>query len=222
MSKEKINQNEEAVVAAVSKTETFIREKKGLLYGVLIAIVAVIVIYVGYTKLIHEPRQAEALQQMYPAEASFRAGDYDKALNGDDQTMGFSQIISKYGNKAGKAVYLYAGICELQAGNYESAISYLNKYSTKETILAARALACIGDAYVGLGDYGKAVSYFEKAAAKSDNMYSATYLLKAGVTYEELGNNEKALECYNTIKNKYPQSMEGYDIDKYISRIEVK
>ena len=25
---------------------------------------------------------------------------------------------------------------------------------------------------------------------------------------------------YNTIKDKYPQSMEGYDIDKYISRIE--
>ena len=26
---------------------------------------------------------------------------------------------------------------------------------------------------------------------------------------------------YETIKDKYPQSVEGYDIDKYISRIKI-
>ena len=35
-----------------------------------------------------------------------------------------------------------------------------------------------------------------------------------------MGNKDKALECYKTIKDKYPQSMEGYDIDKYITRAE--
>ena len=59
-----------------------------------------------------------------------------------------------------------------------------------------------------------------KAAKVSDNMFSATYLLKAGITYEELGQRDKALAAYKEIKDKYPQSMEGYDIDKYISRIE--
>ena len=42
------------------------------------------------------------------------------------------------------------------------------------------------------------------------------------MAYEELGNNDKALACYNRIKDQYPQSVEGYDIDKYISRIESK
>ena len=51
-------------------------------------------------------------------------------------------------------------------------------------------------------------------------MFAAGYLLKAGVVCEELGDNAKALACYKKIKDKYPQSMEGYDIDKYISRIE--
>ena len=37
---------------------------------------------------------------------------------------------------------------------------------------------------------------------------------------EELGDNEKALSFYNKIKDQYPQSIEGYDIDKYITRIE--
>ena len=88
--------------------------------------------------------------------------------------------------------------------------------------MKARALACTGDAYVGLGDYAQAATYFEKAAGHADNMYAAKYLLKAGVTYEEIGNTAKALECYKAIKDNYPQSPEGYDIDKYISRIEVR
>ena len=53
-------------------------------------------------------------------------------------------------------------------------------------------------------------------------MYAAGYLLKAGLTAEKLGQDEKALGFYQTIKDQYPQSMEGYDIDKYIGRIEAK
>ena len=134
--------------------------------------------------------------------------------------LGFSQIIDEYGAKAGKAVYLYAGICELQLGNYNEAIGYLTSYKGKDQILLARANACIGDAYTGLNDYTRAAEYFMKAAKISDNMFSATYLLKAGMTYEELGQYGQALAAYKEIKDRYPQSMEGYDIDKYISRIE--
>ena len=37
---------------------------------------------------------------------------------------------------------------------------------------------------------------------------------------EELGDNAKAPTFYKKIKDQYPQSVEGYDIDKYITRIE--
>ena len=50
-------------------------------------------------------------------------------------------------------------------------------------------------------------------------MYAATYLLKAGIVAEKLGENEKALSFYETIKDQYPQSMEAYDIEKYIGRV---
>ena len=53
-------------------------------------------------------------------------------------------------------------------------------------------------------------------------MFAATYLLKAGAVAEKLGDNAKALSFYNKIKEEYPQSMEGYDIDKYIGRIEAR
>lgn len=212
----------EKLDSTVSSIERYYQENKKTFYGCVIAVLVIILGILAYNQWILKPKQVEAMQQLFPAETAFQAGSYETALNGDGNVLGFKDIISQYGKKGGKAVYLYAGICELQLGNYQEAINMLKKYNGKDKILSARALACIGDAYVGLEDYNTAVSYFENAAKESDNMFSANYLLKAGITYEELGNETKALACYKEIKDKYPQSVEGYDIDKYISRIESK
>ena len=215
-------ERQEKVVESVSKIEKFFNDNQKIIYGVLCAIIVIGLAVLAYQKFYLQPKKAEALAQMYPAEASFRSGEYDLALNGDGNVAGFAQIINDYGKKAGVAVYLYAGVCELEAGNWQAALDYLKKYDGKEPILAARALAATGDAYVGLEDYKAALGYFEKAAAKADNMFAATYLLKAAQVCEELGDTDKALSLYKQIKDKYPQSIEGYDVDKYISRINSK
>ena len=85
--------------------------------------------------------------------------------------------------------------------------------------MSARAKACIGDALVNKGDIKGAVSYFKDAAKISDNILSAGYLFKAGLCYEELKQPKEALAVYQQIKDNYPQSPEGVEIDKYISRI---
>ena len=221
MAKEIRNENAEAVVEAVSKTEKFFQENGKLIAYIFGAFVAVCVIAFCWFKFAYQPKVNEAQGQMAVAEQNFRAADYEVALNGDGNALGFVQIIDEYGKKAGKSVYFYAGVCELQLGEWEQAIKYLQAYNGKDAILAARATACIGDAYAGLEDYKKALSYFEKAAA-ADNMYAAAYLLKAGAAAEVLGENAKALSFYKKIKDQYPQSMEAYDVDKYIGRIEAK
>lgn len=220
MAKEIKNQNAEAVVEAVSKTEQFFNENGKLLGGILAGLVIVAVAAFCWVKFAYQPAVAEAQGQMALAEENFRAADYEVALNGDGNVLGFAQIIDEYGAKAGKAANLYAGVCELQLGNYEAATNYLKAYNGKDAILKARALACIGDAYVGLEDYETALNYFEKAVAVKDNMFAANYLLKAGLTAEKLGQNEKALGFYELIKDQYAASPEGYEIDKYIGRIE--
>lgn len=219
------NPNEEKIEKvgeAVSHTEEFFK-KNGKLFsyigaGIILAAAIVVLAIQFYFK----PLKAEAESQTFTAEQYFRAADYEKALNGDGNALGFAQIIDEYGSKAGKAVYLYAGICELQLGNAQEAINYLSKYNGKEPVLKGRALACTGDAYSMLEDYETALGYYLKAAQTEDNIFAATYLLKAGIICEELGRNEEALEHYRVIKDKYPQSYEGYEIDKYITRIEVK
>lgn len=215
---EKLQQ--EKVEERVSAVDKFFKEHGKLIWGCAIALIVIGAAILCYQKFYLQPKKAEASAQLYPAENNFAAGEYDLALNGDGNVLGFAQIIDEYGSKAGSAVYFYAGICELQLGNYAEALGYLKKYDGKDAILAARALGCQGDAYVGLEKLNDALSCFEKAAAKADNMFAAGYLLKAGVVCEELGNPSKALTYYKKIKDQYPQSMEGYDIDKYISRIE--
>ena len=219
MAKEIKNENAEAVVEAVSKTEQFF-EKNGKIVSIIcVAVVVVCAAVFCWYKFVNQPKVDEAMGQMAYAEENFRAGNYELALDGDGNTLGFVQILDEYGTKAGKAVNFYAGVCELQLGNWESAISYLEAYKGNDAILAARAKACIGDAYVGLENYKKALGYYEQAAATIDNIFAAGYLLKAGVVAEKLGENAKALGFYETIKDQYPQSVEGYDIDKYIGRI---
>ncbi len=216
-----IQEPEVNVSEALSKTEKFFDTyKKHIIYG-SIAIVAVVAAALLYHNFVTLPAQQEAMAQTYTAEQYFRAGEFEKALNGDGNALGFNQIISDYGTKSGEAVYFYAGVCNLQLGNFAEAISNLKKYNGEDAIIAARALACIGDAYAAQNDFGSAVSNYKAAAAKADNILAANYLLKAGIICEEMGKPAEALKFYEEIKDKYPSSPEGYDINKYISRIQI-
>lgn len=218
MSKENTEKNT-SVAEAVSRTELFFSSnRKIILAAVAVVIIAAAGIFL-YHKYGYMPARQEALGQTFQAEANFRNGEYELALNGDGNVLGFAQVIDQYGSKAGKSMQLYAGICELQLGNFDSALSYLKQYKGKEPVLAARAKACEGDAYVGLGDYKSAVACYDAAIGMADNVFVATYLLKQGLAYEALGDKAAALKCYRTIEDQYPQAVESYDIYKYISRV---
>ena len=208
------------VAEAVSKTELFFQKYSKIIYGCVAAILLIALAILAYNRFILQPQKEKAQEAMYQAEQKFTAGNYALALAGDDNMMGFEEIIDTYGSKAGEAVYLYAGACALQTGEFDKAIKYFKKYAGEDSILLSRAQAGIGDAYVGLEDYKSALAAYEKAAATVDNVFSAGYLLKAGQVAEELGDKDKALACYNKIKDQYPNAVEAADIDKYITRIE--
>ena len=208
------------IAEAVSKSEIFFQKYGKIIYGCVAAILLIALAILAYNRFILQPQKAKAEEAMYKAEQKYAAGDYELALNGDDNLMGFEEIIDTYGVKGGQAVYLYAGSCALQTGDFDKAIKYFKKYGGEDTILLSRAQAGIGDAYVGLEDYKSALAAYEKAAATADNLFAAGYLLKAGQVAEELGDKDKALACYNKIKDQYPQAVEASDIDKYITRIE--
>ena len=210
---------QENTAEQLSRTEQFYEKNKKWIWGVIIGILVIWLASLAYNRYIYAPKCAEAQEQMFPAENNFSAGEYELALNGDGNVLGFSQIIDDYGNKAGKAVYLYAGICQLQLGNFQDAIDYLKKYNGKEPILKARALACQGDAYVGLEQYENAIAAYKKAVAVNDNVFNGSYLFKEGLAYKALGDKAAALKCFENIRDNYPQSLEAAEIDRYITEM---
>jgi len=205
---------------AISKTEKFFKENGKLIYGCVIAVLVLALAVLAYNRFYLQPRKVKAQAEMYKAEQWFAQENYELALNGDDNNLGFEDLLAKYGTKGGEAIYMYAGVCALQLGRYDDAINYLKKYKGEDTILLSRAQGCIGDAYVGLEDYQTALTWYEKAAKTASNPFSATYLLKGAGVAEQLGDKEKALSLYKLIKDQYPQAPEAMDIDKYITRIE--
>lgn len=219
----KNNQKEtqqEQVMTTVSGVEEFFKKNQKWIEWGALAVLVVVLGFLAYNRWVAEPARQEAQGQMFQAEQAFRAGDFETALNGDGNVLGFADIISSYGRKAGKSALLYAGICSLQLDDNEGAIAYLKKYSTRDKIMQGRAWCALGDAYSNLQDYKQALNWYKKAAALEENEYAATYLFKAAIVSEELGDNAGALKLYKEIETKYPQTMEGYDIQKYISRIE--
>ena len=123
---------QENVAQAVSKTEQFFKENGKLIYGCVIAVLVIALAILAYNRFILQPKKAEATNQLAQAERWFDAGEYELALSGDDNSLGLLDIISQYGSKAGEAVYLYAGIAQLQTGAFEDAIASLKKYSGKD------------------------------------------------------------------------------------------
>jgi tetratricopeptide (TPR) repeat protein len=219
----KNNQQEaqqEQVATTVSGVEEFFKKNQKWIEWAVLALLVVILAIFAINRWVIAPAKAEAQAQMFPAEQLFRAGNFEAALNGDGNTLGFTDIIDNYGKRAGKAVNLYAGLCNLQLGNNEEAIAFLKKYSVKDKIMQARAYSAIGDAYSNLKDYANAIAWYKKAAALEDNELRPAYLLKAALVMEETGDTAGALSLYKEIETKYPQTVEGYDIQKYISRIE--
>ena len=222
----KNNQQEtqnEQVTTAVSGVEEFFKKNQKWIEWALIALLVVIFGIFAVNRWVVAPARAEAQGQMFQAERLFDEGNFEAALNGDGNNLGFNDIISNYGKKAGKSVYLYAGLCNLNLGNNEEAIAQLKKYNVKDNVMMGRAYCTIGDAYSNLKDYANALSFYKKAAALDEqNPFNANYLLKAALVCEETGDTDAALKLYKEIETKYPQTLEGVDVQKYISRIENK
>jgi tetratricopeptide (TPR) repeat protein len=117
----------------------------------------------------------------------------------------------------------YAGICYAQLGQYENAVKFLEKFSADDQLVTPALMATMGNCYAQLGQLDKAAATLVKAADKaSSHALSPIYLIQAGQIYEKLGKNSEAINAYQTIKNKYFNSYQSMDIDKYIERASVK
>ena len=161
---------------------------------------------------------------MFRAEEYFRMDSVRLALNGDNINPGFLKIISKYSStQAANLAEFYAGTCYMKLGDFNNAIKHLKNFSGSALQVQARTHGLLGDAYSELNNKQEAISEYKKAGTifDKDNLLSPEYLFRAGYLSESIGKNQEAIEMYQLIKDKYPNSQRGYDIDRYLARLGV-
>jgi len=207
--------------------EQFVEEKKKplLIGGGVLLVLAIALLFV-FMKWLPD-RNIQAQKAMYMAEFAFGKDSFEVALNGRAGNVGaagfdgFATIANKYSwTKAANLSNYYAGICCLHLKKYDEAIKYLDKFSTSDPIIGATRLNALGDASMELGKTEEGIKYYAKAAEFSDNeAYSPYYLLKAGEASELKKNYADAKKYYEKIKEKYPATEEGRDIERYLARV---
>lgn len=209
-----------SIETTLSKTELFIVDHQKPILIVLAVIIGLVLVVLSVKKFYMEPREKEAQTSIFRAEQYFEKDDFDKALNGDGNNLGFLDIVNDFGGtKIANLAKYYAGICYLNTGDYEQAIHYLKSFKGKDQLVASMAIGAIGDAYMELGNLAEASKYYEQAAFDSKNTFtSPMHMLRAGMTHEMNGNYQKAIEIYQKIKADYPTSNEAFSIEKYIAR----
>jgi tetratricopeptide (TPR) repeat protein len=202
----------------------FNKYRKPILYGVVavIVIIAAVILYHNY----EAKENIKASTELAKGQQYFAMGAYDKALNGDGTDFfGFTKIAKTYSSTdAGNLANLYAGLCYAQLGKYSDAQKYLEDFDEQDDqMISPAAEGALGNVYAHLNQLDKAVEMLKKAADDADNnSLSPTYLIQAGQILESQGKNEDAVELYKKIKQKYVNSMQFQEIDKYIERASQK
>jgi len=224
MSDIKHREHLENEISPVDKWKNF-QDKNGKKYGIALSLILLVVLgYFGYRQFILEPKEKQATEAMFRAEDYYRIDSIRLALNGDAVNAGFVKIISRYGGtKAADLAAFYAGSCYLKLGDFNNAVKYLKDFKTSAVQVQAKAYGLLGDAYSELNKKEEAVEQYKKAGTlfDEDEIISPEYLFRAGYLYESMGKNEDAVAMYTIIKNKYPASPRGFDIDRYLARLGV-
>jgi TolA-binding protein len=215
-------ENPDALAERLNRSEDFIKENRNVLLGVFALIAAVIV--GGFLYYNHRTsRNAEAQAQMFQAIYYYEADSLNKALAGDGQYPGLTQIADEYsGTDAGNLANYYAGVAFLKLGQYQEAINHLEDFNSNDFLLQARAYSLLGDAQMELGNHGAAADLYRKAANHNANEhFSPQYLMKAAIASEAQNNFKAAVGDYDRIINDFPNTPDVNDARKYRARAEV-
>ena len=216
--------NFENIGEALTTSEQFLeKNQKSILIG-LLAIIALVGIFLAYHYLHKVPQNEKAQAAIFKGERYFQDGQDSLALfgNGNDY-IGFEEIINNYkGTKTADLARAYSGISYNRMGNHEKALEHLKKFKGGDILITPSITGAIGDVYMNMGQTDNAISQYLKAAKQAnDTMLSPIYYKKAGEAYLHIGNYDKAIENFTHIKKTYISSPEGQEADKYIKQAEL-
>lgn len=224
MARRKKNKQEEEVLVDIVEVrdnfQGFYEKNQKIIWGVLGALVILVGGYFVYHNLYLQPREKEAVSQMYQAQLQFERDSFAQALTKPGGlSLGFLDIQDQYsGTKAANLSNYYIGVSYLNLGKFEAAVDYLKSYKPTAPEMKIMKNGALGDAFSELQDMEKAMSFYKNAADSDNDLLTPYYLKKVGMLYERQGDAAAAAKAYQQIKDNYPTSAEGREIDKFLAK----
>ena len=209
-----------------SKTQKWVEKNQNIILVVVGVISLMVIGFFMYSKLIIEPKESKAFNEMYFAQKKFGEAiliNNDSVsnivLNGDELNMGMLDVIEEFsGTNAANLAHYYTGMLYLNMNDYQNTIKYLSEFSSNDILLSSLAKGSIGDAFAELNQFEDAYDYYVKASKGDNNYTTPLFLHKAGTLAMRLNKFKKAEEYFTIIKLDYPKSPEAKNIDAFISK----
>lgn len=220
----KKNYKEDKLVTYYSKSlEYFEVYRNQIIIGaaVLVVIIAAIIYFGNQARELEIEASAELAKVSY----LYESRNYEAVINGNPQnnTPSFAEIADKYsGTEAGEIARVNLAHAYFYTGQYDKAINEYKKYSGDIEIYQAASLAGIGACYEAKGDNEQAAGSYEDAAfIYENNPQNSEYLLNAAINYIHSGGYGNAEDLLNTLKEKYENSSQAREADKYLAIVQI-
>ena len=214
-------ENSEVLAEKLEGIEHWIESNPKVIFGILGVLVFVAGGFFGYRWWI-DKQDKIAQQEMFQAVRYFEADSLDLAMKGTANVSGFETIIDEYGmTPAGNLANYYAGVISLKQGKFALAVFYLKDFKSNDLLVQARAYSLLGDAYMEQNDFQNAADAYHKASTYKPNKYfTPRYLLKEGLAYEKLNQNDKAVAAYDRLIKEFWDAQEVPNAKKLKARLE--
>ncbi len=221
MAEKNVKNNAQKTEDALSKSEAFFLKNKKAIIGGVIAVVAIIALWIIIDMFVITPNRVKGQEALAKGQTLFANDQMAQALQGDSTGFeGFLKLADEVSGQNANLANLYNGLAYAQQGKWEEAVSYLEKFKDQgDLMISPAAEGALGNAYAHLNKLDEAVNHLKNAAKRADNnSLSPTFLIQAGEILENQGNKAEALERYQEVKDKYFNSMQYQNIDAYIER----
>jgi tetratricopeptide (TPR) repeat protein len=224
-------------VDVIKTAKNFWDKNNKMIIYVGISVIVLLGGWIGYDKLIKEPKELKAAESVFLAEnlfdemakSGFNKDSVNIVLNGgafDGTTVvGLLKVINNYGGTktANRSSYM-AGVCYLQIKEFDKAIKYLKEFDGGDAYqIKSKAFLLLGHAYAEKNQVTEALDHYKKAAEVNEKDESITPdALMVYAEYAELNNKkDEAIGAYKKIKDNFPSYIgaNNGDIDKRLARL---